>query len=418
MTVEVSRRLERPDSDPPRPRDIVRDLGRNELVNGTIGALFAMSGPVAVILAVGANADLAPRIMASWIFGIFVLNGVLTILLSWRFRQPLGCFWTIPGSVIVGQSLARLDWSEVLGAYVLTGILITLIGLSGKVESVMAALPNSVVMAMVAGTFLVFGLDLIRAVGADPLVAVPMVAVFVLASSWGRLGRMLPPVLGALLVGIAVILIFGQGSAPETGAGWLAQPMLQVPEFTWRAIAELVIPLTITVVVVQNGQGRAVLRAAGHAPPMNLITVACGVWSLLAAAVGAISTCLTGPTNALLTASGERRRQYAAAIWCGLLAIGFGVLAPGVIALLDAAPAAFIATLGGLAMLRALGGAFADAFSGVAAHGALVSLLVTLSDVRLLGIGSAFWGLLAGVVIAVLMDGYRSGDVGRDPSGH
>lgn len=103
------------------------------------------------------------------------------------------------------------------------------------------------------------------------------------------------------------------------------------------------------------------LRAAGHRAP---VTVACGVWSLLSAAVGAVSTCLTGPTNALLTASGERHRHYMAGIVCGLLAMLFGLFVPLFTRLMLAVPAAFVAALGELAMLRVLQTAFTTSFGG------------------------------------------------------
>jgi benzoate membrane transport protein len=171
-----------------------------------------------------------------------------------------------------------------------------------------------------------------------------------------------------------------------------------------QALVELVVPLAITVLVVQNGQGVAVLRAAGHDPPVNAITVACGVWSLLAATVGAVSTCLTGPTNALLSASGERARQYTAGVCCGVLAIGFGLFAPVFTRLMLAAPAAFIAVLAGLAMLRVLQAAFVTAFATRFTLGALVTFVVTVADVSVFNIGAAFWGLVAGLVVSVLLE--------------
>ena len=107
----------------------------------------------------------------------------------------------------------------------------------------------------------------------------------------------------------------------------------------------------ITVLVVQNGQGVAVLTARGHQPPVNAITVGCGVGSLIAAMFGAVSTCLTGPTNAIVASSGETHRHYTAAIFLCLMAIAFGLMAPFFTRLLFATPPAFIATLAGLAML-------------------------------------------------------------------
>lgn len=212
------------------------------------------------------------------------------------------------------------------------------------------------------------------------------------------------PILGALVAGVVAVALSDRFHPAAGDAGWVAQPLLQTPEWSWQAMAELVVPLAITVLVVQNGQGIAVLNQAGHRPPVNVATVACGLWSLPAAAVGAVSTCLTGPTNALLTASGSRERHYVAGIVCGALAVLVGLLAPAFVRLMLATPEAFVAVLGGLAMLRALQGAFVSAFGGRCTLGALVAFLVTVSGVTPLNISAAFWGLLAGLAVSALLE--------------
>ncbi len=397
-------RIEKPAVRPPGPRQVLRDLGRNELVNGLVGMIFSMTGPVAVILAVGSGADLPQSYVASWIFGVFAFNGLLTIVASWVYRQPLGFFWTIPGTVVVGQALATLTWPEVIGAYLVSAGVILALGFSGQVDAVMRSLPMPIVMAMVAGVFLPFGLRLVEAVQDDVGLAGPMVVVFVAATAVPSLGDRVPPILGALVAGVVVVVVDGRMASSSLDGRWLASPVLTAPDFSWAAIGQLVVPLVITVLVVQNGQGLAVLTAAGHRPPMNAVTIACGIVSFPAAAVGAVSTCLTGPTNALLTASGERSRQYTAAIWCGTLAIAFGLFAPGAVRLMLSAPPAFVAALGGLAMLKALQGAFVTAFSGAHVMGALVTFIVTVSDIQVLHVGAAFWGLVAGLVVTRLVD--------------
>ena len=150
-------------------------------------------------------------------------------------------------------------------------------------------------------------------------------------------------------------------------------------------------PLAITVLVVQNGQGFAVLRAAGHTPPINATTMACGIGSLIAAAVGGVGTCLTGPTNAIVVSSGEQKRQYSAAMFVGFLALLFGLLAPTFTQLLLASPKSAVIALAGLAMLRVLQTAFITAFKERFSLGALVAFLVTVADVPLLNVGAAFW---------------------------
>jgi len=179
---------------------------------------------------------------------------------------------------------------------------------------------------------------------------------------------------------------------------------VQAPVWSLAAMVELVVPLAITVLVVQNGQGFAVLHAAGHHPPVNACTVACGIGSAFSALVGAVSSCLTGPTNALLTSSGERERHYTGAIFTGLLAVAFGLLVPAFTGLMLAAPKEYIMALAGLAMLRVLQAAFMASFKDRFTLGALVSFLVTVTDLALLNIGAAFWGLIAGFAVSWLLE--------------
>jgi benzoate membrane transport protein len=382
----------------------VRDLGPVYVVNGLIGLIFAATGPVAVILAVGKQGGLSQAELASWIFGVFFLNGILTMLACWLYRQPLAFFWTIPGTVLVGPALGHLSLPEVVGAFLVTGLLILGLGLSGWVRRAMAAIPMPIVMGMVAGVFLRFGTDLVLALGRDVAIAAPMVALFVLLSAVPAIGRLVPPIIGALLVGAVAVGLSGRFAPGPTTAHWLAAPVFQVPHWSLQAMVELVVPLAVTVLVVQNGQGIAVLRSTGHEPPVNVITIACGIWSLLSAAVGAVSTCLTGPTNALLAASGHRARHYTAGIICGLLAVLFGLFAPLFTRLMLATPGAFIATLGGLAMLRVLQSSFVTAFSGRFTLGALVTFVVTVADIKILNVGAAFWGLVAGFAVSWLLE--------------
>ena len=384
------------------PRTLRADVGASYTANGLIGLIFAATGPVAVILAVGTQGGLSQAEISSWIFGVFLLNGILTVLMCWLYRQPLAFFWTIPGTVLVGPALGHLSFAEVIGAFFATGALILVLGLTGWVRRAMDLIPMPIVMAMVAGVFLRFGTGLVEALG-DVVVTVPMVVVFLVLSTWAWLGTRIPPILGALVVGAAAVAVSGRFH-PGPTTGWIAAPGLQTPQWSLQATIELVVPLAITVLVVQNGQGIAVLRSAGHAAPVNAVTLACGLWSMLAAVVGSVSTCLTGPTNALLVASGERSRHYTAGICCGLLAILFGLFAPLFTTLMLATPPAYIATLAGLAMLRVLQASFVTAFATRFTLGALVTFIVTVSDVTVLNIGAAFWGLVAGLLVSLLLE--------------
>ena len=150
-----------------------RDLTVASIASGLVGFLFAASGPVVVILATGTKGGLTEADLASWLFGAFFINGLISIAFCLSYRQPLVFFWTIPGTVLVGPALGHLTFAEVIGAFIATGLLMLVLGATGWVRRAMQAFPMPIVMGMVAGVFLQFGLDWVRAFQSDPVIATP-----------------------------------------------------------------------------------------------------------------------------------------------------------------------------------------------------------------------------------------------------
>ena len=377
----------------------------NEVANALVALLFAASAPVAIILSAGSRGGLDEVALASWIFAAFAVNGVITIGMSLAYRQPLAFFWTIPGTVLVGAGLQTLTISEVIGAYLLTGLMLLTLGLTGWIKLAMERLPMPIVMGMVAGVFVEFGLDWIRAFETDFFLVIAMTAVFFGLAAIPNAQKFMPPMIGVLVIGIVVLFLQGSAVATEPYDGpVLAAPRLFLPEFSLAATLELVLPLTITVIATQNAQGIIILRSAGHSPPVNSLTAMCGAGSLVAAFFGCVSTCLTGPSNALLVSSGAKERQWIGGVTLGVIAILFGAFAPAVTNLLIATPAAFLSTLAGLALLRTLQSAFQISFGEGFTSGALVAFLVTFAGLPILNIGSPFWGLVFGVITSLLIE--------------
>jgi benzoate membrane transport protein len=388
----------------PRPRQILADLGGPQVSNAVVAFLFACTGPVAIILSVGSRGRLLEADIASWIFAAFFINGILSFAFTLAYRQPLVFLWSIPGAVLLGPALGHLSFEQCIGALLVTGALLLVLGLTGWVRRAMEAIPMPIVMAMVAGVFLRFGLDLVRAFRDGLWIAAPMTAAFVLLSLRPKIAKVVPPLIGALAVGGIMVWYLGAFRAPSGSIFAIAAPQLYKPAISLPALIELVVPLAITVLAAQNAQGIAILTAAGHRPPVNAITAACGAASMLTGLFGSVSTCLTGPVNAVLAGSGERDRQYTAALFFSLLALLFGLLAPFFTRLLLATPWTFIATLAGLAMLRVLQTAFTISFGGRFSYGALICFLVTVADIAIFRIGAPFWGLVFGLAVSLLFE--------------
>jgi benzoate membrane transport protein len=254
-----------------------------------------------------------------------------------------------------------------------------------------------IVMGMVSGVFLSFGLKIVTAFDGSWPIALAMVLAYV-AMAVARVA--LPPVLGALAAGIVVMLATGGYAPPGEAAAAIAAPTLFAPEFTWRAALELVVPLAITVVAIQNAQGVAILQANGYKPPVNKLTVACGLGSLVQGAIGAPPLCITGPVNAVLNGSGAPERRWAGGVVFGVLIAAFGLFAPQMTRVALGVPPAFIGALGGLAILRVLEQSFVAAFAARFSLGALVALLVTIADRPLLNVGAPFWALVFGYAVS------------------
>ena len=385
-------------------RDLRAALGTATISNAIVAFTFAATGPMALLFAAAAKGGLGESDIAAWIFGGFFVNGLLSIAFCLYYRQPLALLWTMPGTVLVGQALAHLTLPEVIGAYLVTGALLLVLGLTGVVGRIMAAIPMPVVMGMVAGVLLQFGIDWLMAFKQAFWIALPMTIVFAALLAAPRLARTIPPLIAALVVGL-VAAHLTDAFPPEAGPplAW-GMPRMLWPKFTWAAMAELVVPLAVTVLAAQNAQGFAILSQSGHKPPVDSVTTACGAGSLLSAWFGSVPTCLAGPVTAILVAGTPREKHFASGVLIGFFAVLFGLTAPAVARLSIVAPRPLIAALAGLAMLKILQAAFSVAFKGPYSFGALISFLVTFAGIPILNIGSPFWGLVFGYLAARVYD--------------
>ena len=397
--------LERPTSGLPSLAEMRVAVDRHAWTNAFVCTIFAVTGPIAIILTVAAAGGLSKAATDGWIFGAFFVGGVLTILCSLFYRQPLAIAWTMPGAALLITALDHLSFAEAVGAFLVAGMVMVMLGVSGLVTGLMARIPVGVAMGMVAGVFLPFGVDLITGFRDSPILSAAMVGAFGVFTAVPVLRRAVPPLLAALIAGAIAAAFLGQAPRFPTDTAWIVSPTIVLPVFSVPALLELVVPLVISVLAVQNLQGFTVLREAGHPAPTSALTVVCGYGTLAMGLLGSVPTCVTGPANAFLVSSGKREHQFMGAVLFGLMFATVGVLAPLLTQAAITMPRVFITALGGLAMLPVLIGAFRTAFSGGAgALGPLVSFVVTVSGVTLFNVGAPFWGVVFGYMVHVGLD--------------
>ena len=317
--------LERPEHRLPSAREIAAGLEKHNITNSVTAFLFAATGPLAIYVGVATSGGMSQADIVSWLFACFGISGALSVLFCVLYRQTLCMGWTIPGSVLVGAALGHLPFDEIVGAFFVTAALLTFLGATGWVGRIMNALPLPIVMGMVAGVFLPLAIKIVSAFEETAVIAAATLASFVAVSLLPALARLCPPVLAAMIGGGLAAAATGAFAADVPIVFALAEPILYTPSFTLRASFELVIPLAITVIAAQNAQGFAILRDAGFRPPVNVMTLACGIGSFLLAPLGAVSSCVTGPLNGILNSSGAPERRYVGGIIAGLLFVLFAL---------------------------------------------------------------------------------------------
>jgi benzoate membrane transport protein len=382
---------------------------------GLIAVLISYAGPLLLVLQAGQAARLSPDQMASWVWAISIGAGVCGLWMSWRHQQPVICAWNTPGAALLVGGLAAVPFSQAVGAYLVAAAVMVGIGWSGAFERLMRWIPQSLCAAMLAGILLRFGTAVFA--GAQSTVAQApwlVAAMFAGYLVFKRRSARYAIVL-TLLLGTTLWLALGWGSphanaAAHAGAsaplGWhLLQPTVPQwtsPEWDTSAILSLGLPLLVLALTGQQMPGVAVMRAAGYTPPTSQLVAGTGWASLLMAPFGAHGVNLAAITAAICTgpeAHHQPSRRWVAGVACGAFYLLLGSFAGGLTQVFALLPPALVSTVAGLALLGAIQGGLVNAMAQPhEREAALVTFVVTASNVTLLGLGSACWGMALGWV--------------------
>ncbi|MDA8213208.1 MAG: benzoate/H(+) symporter BenE family transporter [Clostridia bacterium] len=373
------------------------------ITTGFVAAVFGCTGPALIVINSGMVGGLSQHQIVSWLFGIYFFGGLIGVAMALAFRQPICGAFTIPGAVLLGSSLTYFNLSQAVGAYLVTGALILVLGLSGIMDHIMQRVPLAIVMATIAGVMLKFALGIVLAIKSAPIVGgLALAGYFLLPKVWPRV----PPVLGAIILGVCGVLLNGNLQA-VAGNSLFYLPQLVWPEFSPGAILAISIPLTLLVLGSENAQGIGVLLGAGYPPPINFMTVVSGVGTIVAALFGAHSANIAGVMTAICATQDNiaKEDRYGAAVVNGVLFMLFGLFAGAAVQLIKVLPGFLISLLAGLAMVPVLIGAMHQGFSGRKFKlSTFAAFVIALSEISLFKISAPFWALLGGLLIALTVE--------------
>lgn len=364
---------------------------------GFVAVLVGYASSAAIIWQAADAAGASGAQTAGWLTMLGFAMGISTLALTLWYRAPILTAWSTPGAALLATSLHGSSLNEAVGVFIFASALILLCGVTGLFARLMRLIPHTLSAAMLAGILLRFGLDAFTSLQGHFLLCGSMLLGWLLA----KVAAPRYAVVVAMLAGLAVCLLtreFNPGSVPVT----VVLPEFTRPQFTLSSLLGVGLPFFLVTMASQNAPGVATLKASGYQVPVSPLIVVTAAIALLLAPFGVFSVCIAAITAALCQsaeAHPEPTRRWLAAAAAGVFYLLAGAFGGSISALLTALPLAYIHTLAGLALLGTIAGSLHQALSQQADRdAAMVTFLVTASGITLAGIGSAFWGLVAGGV--------------------
>jgi benzoate membrane transport protein len=286
------------------------------------------------------------------------------------------------------------------------GLVALILTLTGAIKKVVDHIPVPVMLGMVGGVLLSFGVSMFSAAIKTPSIYGLMLVIFLVVMGFRKFSQKFPPIIVAMVVGAALLYYFGL-IKPVTMSWQFAQPRLALPAFSWSAILNISVPLFFLVIGVQNIQAVGVLLAEGYTPPINAMYLIPSIGAFFNGFLGAHPAVTAGPSTAICSgpASGERKElRFIAAFFEGVFWFCFALLAKVAVDAVKLVPAEFTAVLTGLAMFDVFGSAFRGAFTGQFKSGAVVAFFVAVTNLSILSIGAPFWSIVLGVLTSLLVE--------------
>ncbi len=381
----------------------LRDFNMAAFWAGLTAFVWYAFGALPLHLEVAGQLGLSSREASSWIFVIWFSGAITSIALSLYYRLPIPITWTIPGLIYLGTLSGQFTFPEIVGANLMAGVAIVILGVFGIGEKIMAWLPLPIVMGMFGGSILVYVTRMVAASVEDVLVAGVTLASYLI----GRFiaDPRVPPM--GLAVVIGGIAVFAFGDTTTEVVSW-SLPDLSLPgmEFSFPAFIAVTLPMIVLAMGLGNVQGLGFLLSQDYKVPITAITVVAGLNSIVNTVLGGHPATVARTGAAILAGpdAGPKEKRYWANIIASSLTISIALGAGTLTSLLAVLPRTFVITLAGLAILSSLQSAFETAFGGKLKFGALAALAVAATPFSVFGITSAFWSVLAGIAASFMAE--------------
>lgn len=372
------------------------------LLSGFVAVLVGYASSAAIIWQAAAAAGATAPQIAGWMTSLGIGMGISTLALSWWYKAPVLTAWSTPGAALLATSLQGVTLSETIGIFIFANALILICGISGLFARLMKIIPHSLAAAMLAGVLLRFGLQAFSNLEGHLLLCGSMLLAWLVTKAFAPRYA----IVATLLIGGAVAALKGDVVTEQLSFA-VVMPEFIAPTFNMTTLVSIGLPFFLVTMASQNAPGFATLKASGYPVAVSPLMVFTGGLALLLSPFGVYSICIAAITAAICQspdAHPDASKRWLAAAAAGVFYLMAGIFGGSISGLMAALPLSWIQTLAGLALLGTIGGSLHQALHNEAERdAAIVTFLLTASGATLAGIGSAFWGLVAGGICYALL---------------
>ncbi|MCX0333432.1 benzoate/H(+) symporter BenE family transporter [Acinetobacter radioresistens] len=380
---------------------LLEDISIPAIFAGFITFLVGISVSAVLVIQAAQILGATSEQISSWFWALGLGIGISGLFLSWKFKYPVATSWSTAGLALIIATGSGYTLYEAIGAFFICGLLTAILGFSGVFKKALSYIPQSLTSAMLAGVLLKFGIALFASLQTNWGFILSILAIYILSKRiWPRYSIVL-----TVIGGIAVCPLFMEFHTPVVQ--WsLAQPVWMAPEFSWSSILGLAFPLFVINMASQYLPGIAMIQSYGYKPHINQLIGWTGLSQTLLAPFGCYSVNIAAISAAISLddqVHPDPAKRYIAGMSCGFFYILVGLFAATLTSLLMSFPQVFITALAGIALFGTIGHNIALAFHDIEEREAtLMTFLFSASGVQFLGIGSAFWGLIFGIIVMLV----------------
>lgn len=379
------------------------NISFNNLSSGIISGILAITGPPIIILSAASLGNFSQEQTISWIFAVYFFGGLFSIIFPLLYKIPITGAHSLSAVIFLVTITSSFSFKELVGAYLITGLLIFIIGVSGLFTKLLKWFPDEIIASMLGGMVAVYIIQLVSSIFELPIVGIPSVLTYFIFIRWLK---RFPAVLVAIIIAFIMLLLKEDINVSTTDSSYI-MPSLYIPDFTIVGILTISIPLALIILSNDVAVGIGALKNEKFNIPINKVVTGSGFFTMITALFGGQSANLAGMMSAICAGdeTGVKHKRYVSSVISGLIILLFGLLSWKIVPFIKVFPTSFIEMIAGFSLIGILGSALQKGFSNEKFRlSSTFTFAIAMSEVYFLNISAPVIALIVGSIVSKFIE--------------